>query len=68
MIFVEASLETVPTVGLTTEEFTKNGIRFTATDMSGQTKYRSLWERELKDNDSPVRIKSSRQNNNPDGL
>jgi ADP-ribosylation factor-like protein 6 len=39
-----ASLETVPTVGFSTEEFKKNGVNFTAFDMSGQSRYRNLWE------------------------
>merc|ERR1719443_131763 len=35
---------TVLTVGFTTEEFQKHGINFTAFDMSGQSRYRNLWE------------------------
>lgn len=40
----KASMETVPTVGFSVEEFTKNNIQFSAFDMSGQGKYRDLWE------------------------
>merc|ERR1719389_635425 len=40
----KASLETVPTVGFATEEFAKHGVNFCAFDMSGQSRYRNLWE------------------------
>jgi len=40
----KASLETVPTVGFSTEEFQKHGVNFCAFDMSGQSRYRNLWE------------------------
>jgi len=40
----KASLETVPTVGFATEEFQKHGVNFCAFDMSGQSRYRNLWE------------------------
>eukprot|EP00747_Dinoflagellata_sp_TGD_P165279 gnl/TRDRNA2_/TRDRNA2_186354_c0_seq1.p1 gnl/TRDRNA2_/TRDRNA2_186354_c0~~gnl/TRDRNA2_/TRDRNA2_186354_c0_seq1.p1 ORF type:complete len:188 (+),score=52.86 gnl/TRDRNA2_/TRDRNA2_186354_c0_seq1:128-691(+) len=40
----KASLETVPTVGYATEEFAKYGVNFCAFDMSGQSRYRNLWE------------------------
>jgi ADP-ribosylation factor-like protein 6 len=33
-----------PTLGFSTEEFSKNNTSFTIYDMSGQGKYRSLWE------------------------
>jgi ADP-ribosylation factor-like protein 6 len=36
--------EVVPTVGFQVEEFSKNGLAFTAFDMSGQGRYRNLWE------------------------
>jgi len=39
----------VPTVGFNMEEFTKNGISFTVFDMSGQGRYRNLWEHYYKD-------------------
>ena len=32
------------TVGFKEEEFTKNKIKFTCYDMSGQNKYRDLWQ------------------------
>ena len=34
----------VPTVGFGVEKFSKNKIDFTVFDMSGQSKYRTLWE------------------------
>lgn len=34
----------VPTVGFSVEEFSKNGLAFTVFDMSGQGRYRNLWE------------------------
>ncbi|CAD7943407.1 unnamed protein product [Amoebophrya sp. A25] len=40
----QASMNTVPTVGYNEETFSKNGVSFTAVDMSGQGKYRNLWE------------------------
>eukprot|EP00928_Gymnodinium_smaydae_P062992 TRINITY_DN46700_c0_g1_i1.p1 TRINITY_DN46700_c0_g1~~TRINITY_DN46700_c0_g1_i1.p1 ORF type:complete len:215 (+),score=59.14 TRINITY_DN46700_c0_g1_i1:92-646(+) len=40
----KASLETVPTVGFAMEEFAKHGVNFCAFDMSGQSRYRNLWE------------------------
>merc|ERR1712083_1020529 len=40
----KASLETVPTVGFSTEEFQKHGVNFCAFDMSGQSRYRNLWD------------------------
>lgn len=39
-----ASTEITPTVGFQVEEFKKNNINFTVYDMSGQSRYRSLWE------------------------
>ena len=36
--------EITPTVGFQVEEFKKNNINFTVYDMSGQSRYRSLWE------------------------
>lgn len=36
--------EVTPTVGFQVEEFSKDNIRFTVYDMSGQGRYRSLWE------------------------
>ena len=41
--------DVVPTVGFQVEEFVKNNINFTIFDMSGQGRYRSLWEQYYKD-------------------
>lgn len=41
--------EVVPTVGFSVEEFSKNGLQFTIFDMSGQGRYRNLWEHYYKD-------------------
>ncbi|PRP83620.1 LON peptidase N-terminal domain and ring finger 3 [Planoprotostelium fungivorum] len=38
------AVEIVPTVGYQVEEFSKHGINFTVLDMSGQNKYRNMWE------------------------
>lgn len=38
------AIEVVPTIGFQIEEFTKNNINFTVFDMSGQGRYRNLWE------------------------
>ncbi|GAB9476588.1 hypothetical protein Gpo141_00013651 [Globisporangium polare] len=38
------SREVVPTIGFQVEEFTKANLNFTVFDMSGQSRYRSLWE------------------------
>ena len=40
-----------PTVGFGEENFTKNEIDFTAFDMSGQSKYRGIWEQFYNDSD-----------------
>ena len=37
--------EIAATVGFQEESFTKNDINFTAFDMSGQGKYRDMWQR-----------------------
>ena len=37
-------VEVTPTVGFSVEEFSKNNVAFTVYDMSGQGRYRSLWE------------------------
>lgn len=37
-------MEVTPTVGFQVEEFAKYNLHFTVYDMSGQTRYRSLWE------------------------
>nr|CAH0105143.1 unnamed protein product [Daphnia galeata] len=40
---------TVPTIGFKVEKFKNAGLTLTAFDMSGQSKYRSLWERYYSD-------------------
>ncbi len=42
-------VDIVPTVGFSVEEFQKNGLQFTIFDMSGQGRYRNLWEHYYKD-------------------
>jgi len=54
-----SSAETVPTIGLNTEEFAKNGVQFTAFDMSGQNRYRNLWEHYFKDAEAIVFVVDS---------
>jgi len=39
-----SSTEITPTVGFQVEEFSKGSINFTVYDMSGQGRYRNLWE------------------------
>eukprot|EP00296_Roombia_truncata_P001254 JP436997.1.p1 GENE.JP436997.1~~JP436997.1.p1 ORF type:complete len:182 (+),score=29.05 JP436997.1:57-602(+) len=41
--------EITPTVGFQVDTFTKNGVSFTVFDMSGQGRYRSLWEHYYKE-------------------
>ena len=36
--------EVAPTVGFNCESFSKHNLKFSVFDMSGQSKYRSLWE------------------------
>ena len=43
------SYEVTPTVGFQVEEFASNNIKFTVYDMSGQGRYRSLWEQYYSD-------------------
>lgn len=44
-----ATTELVPTVGFAVEEFAKNNLNFTVFDMSGQGRYRNLWEHYYKE-------------------
>jgi ADP-ribosylation factor-like protein 6 len=37
-------VEVVPTIGFQIEEFSKNNINFSVFDMSGQSKWRNMWE------------------------
>ncbi|KAJ3299826.1 hypothetical protein HK104_006760 [Borealophlyctis nickersoniae] len=46
--------ELVPTVGFNVEIFTKSRLSFTVFDMSGQGKYRDLWEHYYPDADALV--------------
>ena len=39
----------MPTVGFSVEEFAKGNLGFTVFDMSGQGRYRNLWEHYYKD-------------------
>ena len=39
-----ATFEVTPTVGYQVEEFTKHNLNFTVLDMSGESRYRTLWE------------------------
>jgi GTPase SAR1 family protein len=43
------AFEVTPTVGFQIEEFKRNNINFTVFDMSGQGRYRSLWEHYYRD-------------------
>ncbi|CAM9448638.1 unnamed protein product [Heterosigma akashiwo] len=43
------TFEATPTVGFQVEEFSKNSLNFTIFDMSGQARYRSLWEHYYRD-------------------
>lgn len=45
----EKSEDIVPTVGFNVDKFTSNNLTFTAFDMSGQGRYRNLWEHYYKD-------------------
>ena len=44
-----ATADVVPTVGFSVEEFSKNNLSFTVFDMSGQGRYRNLWEHYYKE-------------------
>eukprot|EP00750_Incisomonas_marina_P001054 INCI10865.1.p1 GENE.INCI10865.1~~INCI10865.1.p1 ORF type:complete len:197 (+),score=42.89 INCI10865.1:200-790(+) len=46
--------EVAPTVGFSVEGFKMGGLKFTCFDMSGQSKYRNLWERYYADVDGIV--------------
>lgn len=39
-----STFEATPTVGFQVEEFAKYNLNFTVFDMSGQSRYRTLWE------------------------
>ena len=45
VVIVQArTFEATPTVGFQVQEFAKNNLNFTIFDMSGQSRYRALWE------------------------
>lgn len=46
--------ELAATVGFQVETFSKNKINFTVWDMSGQGKYRTLWEHYYKDSEAII--------------
>ena len=48
--------DVVPTVGFQQEEFMRNNVNFTIFDMSGQGKYRSLWEQYYKDVEAVIYV------------
>ena len=48
-VWQKAETEVVPTVGFSVEDFTKGNLSFTVFDMSGQGRYRNLWEHYYKD-------------------
>lgn len=51
--------DVVPTVGFQQEEFMRNNVNFTIFDMSGQGKYRSLWEQYYKDVEAVIYVLDS---------
>ncbi|KAL0207570.1 hypothetical protein P9112_012198 [Eukaryota sp. TZLM1-RC] len=46
----------VPTVGYSLEEFSFNGFSFTVFDMSGQSRYRDLWEHYIKESQAIIYV------------
>ena len=42
-------VHTGPTVGYSSEKFEYGGVHFNAFDMSGQSKYRDMWEHHFED-------------------
>ena len=47
-------LDIVPTVGFTVEKFEVKNLSFTCFDMSGQGRYRNLWEHYYKECDAII--------------
>jgi ADP-ribosylation factor-like protein 6 len=45
---------TVPTIGFSKEAFSKKNFKFNVFDMSGQQKFRTLWENYYKDSDAVI--------------
>lgn len=50
----DQQVDIVPTVGFQIEHFKKNNFNFTVVDMSGQGRYRNLWEHYYKDSNGIV--------------
>mmetsp|Transcript_14158 Transcript_14158/g.18543 ORF Transcript_14158/g.18543 Transcript_14158/m.18543 type:complete len:186 (-) Transcript_14158:208-765(-) len=53
------TFEATPTVGFQVEEFAKNNLNFTIFDMSGQARYRSLWEHYYRDVEAVIFVLDS---------
>ncbi|CAM9276451.1 unnamed protein product [Phaeothamnion confervicola] len=53
------TFEVTPTVGFQMEEFEKNRLRFTIFDMSGQSRYRTLWEHYYREADAVLFVLDS---------
>ena len=51
--------EVTPTIGLTLEQFRRGKLDFTCFDMSGQSKYRSLWEKYYENCDAIIWVVDS---------
>jgi len=54
-----APADEAPTVGYGVEEFKRGGVKFTAFDMSGAHKYRSLWEKYYSDSQGVIFVVDS---------
>lgn len=48
------NMDVAPTVGFNVEKFNRNNLQFTAFDMSGQGRYRNIWEHYFKDCDGVI--------------
>uniref|UniRef100_A0A9J2PU74 ADP-ribosylation factor-like protein 6 n=1 Tax=Ascaris lumbricoides TaxID=6252 RepID=A0A9J2PU74_ASCLU len=55
----EIHLQVVPTVGYNVDKFTSSNMSFSAYDMSGQGKYRNLWETYYKEVDGVIFVVDS---------
>ncbi|KAL1130183.1 hypothetical protein AAG570_013121 [Ranatra chinensis] len=55
----DRSSEIVPTIGLNVEQFKYQNVMFTAFDMSGQGRYRDLWQRYYKECDGIIFVVDS---------
>ncbi|OWF48770.1 ADP-ribosylation factor-like protein 6 [Mizuhopecten yessoensis] len=53
------SRDVAPTVGFTVDRFKNNSLQFTAFDMSGQGRYRNLWEHYFKNCDGIIFVLDS---------